>query len=120
MLTKQLSDYALALSFEDMSAGAVLAAKMSVEDLIGVALSGSAQPQGEIWRNHLLKNSCQDDVTVWQSSFPKTSYYQAAALNSAYGHILDMDDVHNTSVVHLGVVTIPAALALGMHLHLSS
>lgn len=32
---------------------------------------------------------------------------------------MDMDDVHNASITHLGAVTIPAALAVGQKLHRS-
>ena len=43
----------------------------------------------------------------------------AAALNAACAHVMDMDDVHNASITHLGAVTIPAALAVGQKLHRS-
>ena len=44
---------------------------------------------------------------------------QAAALNAVFGHVMDMDDVHNASITHLAVITVPTAFALAQKLHLS-
>ena len=41
---------------------------------------------------------------------------QAAALNAVFGHVMDMDDVHNASITHLAVITVPTAFALGQQL----
>ena len=54
-MTKQLSDFLYALSYEQLSPAAADAAKMCVEDLLGVALAGSVRPQGEIWRRYFSK-----------------------------------------------------------------
>lgn len=36
----------------------------------------------------------------------------AALANGAFSHALDMDDLHNASIIHLGTVVVPAALAV--------
>jgi len=41
----------------------------------------------------------------------------AALANGIASHAIEMDDLHRPSVMHLGVVTIPAALALGEREH---
>ena len=35
----------------------------------------------------------------------------AAFVNGSYGNVLEMDDIHRTSILHPGPVVIPAALA---------
>lgn len=52
MQTKILAEFALALTYQDLPARAVTMAKQCVEDLIGVALAGSATEQGRIWHTY--------------------------------------------------------------------
>lgn len=119
MYTKRLARFARALSFADLPAPAVELGKMCVEDLLGVALAGSVRPQGRIWHNYFTAEGSSGPVHAWEPGFPRLACPQGAALNSAYAHLLDMDDVHNASIVHLGAITVPAALALGSSLHRS-
>lgn len=119
MYTKQLAQFARTLSYQDLSPQAVELGKLCVEDLIGVALAGSVSPQGNIWRSCFASGNQPAEAAAWTPGFPCIAYPQAAALNAAWGHLLDLDDVHNRSIVHLGVVTIPAALAVGSALHRS-
>ncbi|NCB63108.1 MAG: MmgE/PrpD family protein [Clostridia bacterium] len=118
-MTKQLSDFLHALSYEQLSPAASDTAKMCVEDLLGVALAGSVRPQGEIWRRYFSKKPAGAEATVWTDRFGRSEYENAAALNAACAHVIDMDDVHNSSITHLGAVTIPAALAAGQKYHRS-
>ena len=118
-MTKQLSDFLQALSYEQLSPAAVTAAKMCVEDLLGVALSGSVRPQGEIWRRYFAQRSGSREATAWTEDLQPISCANAAALNAACAHVIDMDDVHNASITHLGAVTIPTALAVGQTYHRS-
>lgn len=119
MQTKQLSEFVYQLRSGDLPPGAVEAGKKSVEDLIGAAIAGSRSGQGGIWRSYFTRPPQLPEASVWAPRFPRCTAAQAAALNAAWAHILDMDDVHNGSVSHLGAVTIPAALALGQRLHRS-
>ena len=119
MLTKQLSDFLQGLCYEDLPAQAVEQAKLCVEDLTGVAVAGSARPQGEIWRRYLTSLPQRPESAVWDGQWDVLLCEHAAALNAAYAHVIDMDDVHNASITHLGAVTIPAALAVGQKYHRS-
>ena len=117
--TKRLAQFARDLSYSDLSPQVIEIGKMCVEDLIGVALAGSVTPHGRIWRSYFACDGQPAEASAWEQGFPRMAYRQAAALNAAYGHLLDMDDVHNSSIVHLGIITIPAALAIGSHRHCS-
>lgn len=118
-MTKQLSDFLHALSYEQLSPAAADSAKMCVEDLLGVALAGSVRPQGEIWKRYFFRKPAGSEATVWADRFGRVEYENAAALNAAFAHVIDMDDVHNSSITHLGAVTIPTALAAGQKYHRS-
>lgn len=117
MITKQLSDFLQELRYEDMSENAVKQAKMCVEDLLGVAFAGSVRPQGEIWRKYVSDQPQRPEATAWDRGQAKLACEQAASLNAAYAHVIDMDDVHNSSITHMGAITIPAALAVGQVCH---
>lgn len=119
MQTKQLANFLLDLSYGDLPAAAGETTKLCVEDLLGAALAGSVTPQGKIWRTYFHRLPQNATVPAWEPGFPMLSYQNAAALNAAYSHLLDMDDVHNASITHLGAITIPTALALGAAFHRS-
>ena len=119
MQTKILAEFALALTYQDLPARAVTMAKQCVEDLIGVALAGSATEQGRIWHTYFSRRTDGLQAAAWMPGFPGLAWREAAALNAACGHLLDMDDVHSGSITHLGVITIPAALAAGSAFHRS-
>ena len=109
MLTKQLSDFLYEVRYESLPSKAVDNAKLYLEDLLGVAAAGSVQPQGGIWRSYFAAGDGQQEATAWNSGLERLSCEHAAALNAACAHVMDMDDVHNASITHLGAVTIPAA-----------
>ncbi len=119
MLTKQLSDHLHGLTYQDLPDQAVDCAKMCVEDLLGAAFAGSVRPQGEIWRRYFDGKAQGSEAAVWDSRMGRATCENAAALNAAYSHVIDMDDVHNSSITHMGAITIPAALAAGQKYHRS-
>lgn len=119
MQTKQLANFVLDLSYSDLPAAAVTTVKLCIEDLLGVALAGAATSHGKIWRTYFHRLPQEETVPAWEPGFPLLSCQNSAALNAAYSHLLDMDDVHNASITHLGAITIPAALALGAACHRS-
>ncbi len=119
MQTKILADFVSSLCFSDLSPEAVEQSKLCVEDLIGVALAGSIRPQGKIWARYFSGKPAGTDAHVWNTDLSMAFYAHAAAQNAAYAHVIDMDDVHNSSITHMGAVTIPAALAVGQKYHRS-
>lgn len=120
MRTKQLSDFLCQLQFDLLPSTSQEKAKQYVEDLLCVAIAGATRTQGQIWRHYYEPFSQDTPVsTAWVPGFVRLSCDNAAALNAACAHVMDMDDVHNRSITHLGAVTIPAALAVGQALHRS-
>lgn len=113
MHTKTLSDFVYGIRFENLSTEVVNATKMCVLDLIGVAIAGSNGEQGQLWNSYFEQGSQLPEASIWDKDMQKISFANAAALNAAHGHLMDLDDLHNTSIAHLGVVTIPAAIAVG-------
>jgi 2-methylcitrate dehydratase PrpD len=46
----------------------------------------------------------------------RRDWHSALALNAAVGNLLEMDDLHRTSILHPGPVIVPAALAVAEHI----
>ena len=93
--------------------------RLCVEDSIGVALAGAEKKEAEIWRQYYAGKATAPEASVLREGFGKKTAEQAAALNAVAGHVMDLDDTHNASIVHLGAITVPTALALGQKLHRS-
>lgn len=117
MQTKALSRFIGQIKYEDLPVEVVDRAKMCVEDLIGVTLAGIRRPEATVWSQFFGQSG--EDAVAWMPGFPRHRAADAAALNAAVGHLMDMDDLHNASIAHLGVVTIPTAIAIGQKLHRS-
>ena len=96
--TRKLAAYIKDMGYDHFDAHTIDITKMCILDFMGVAIAGSAKKESSIWKEY---------------------YEQAAALNAVFGHVMDMDDVHNASITHLAVITVPTAFALAQKLHLS-
>lgn len=118
MYSAQLAKRLVEISYQDLPSEVVEITKRCVEDFVGVALAGEQADSSMIWRQYYQTRPRSGRATLLQPGFPQTNYHDAAAYNAAAGHALDYDDVHNSSIVHLGAVTIPVALAMGQQLEL--
>lgn len=115
--TRQLASYLHRMSYTGMDAHTVDTAKMCVEDFLGVAIAGSSKPESRIWKEYYASKVTQPQASTFQPGFARLTVEQAAALNAVFGHVMDMDDVHNASITHLAVITVPTAMALAQKLH---
>jgi 2-methylcitrate dehydratase PrpD len=104
-LTERLVDLCEAsISAKDQACAATL-----LYDWIGVALAGavtaSAQPVLHLARTQHAGGRCT------ALGVGRTGPEQAAFVNGTFGTLLEMDDLHRSSILHAGDVVIPAALA---------
>lgn len=117
--TRKLVSYLHNIEYSGLNSDAVDVAKKCIEDFIGVAIAGSSKTEAQIWKEYYKNKVEEQQASTFQPGFARVSAEQAVALNAVFGHIMDMDDVHNASIVHLAVVTIPVAIALAQKLHKS-
>lgn len=78
-------------------------------DTLAVALGGAASDSSRIARRAL--HSGPGPATLYGTG-ATASAAEAALLNGAAAHALELDDDHRTSVMHPGAVVVPAAFAL--------
>lgn len=117
--TRILARHLYGISYDSLTPHCVDVAKMCVQDFIGVALAGSQKKEAEIWRSYYGEKASAPEAALFAPHFPRMTAEQAASVNAAAGHVMDLDDVHNASITHLGALTIPTAFALGQRLHKS-
>lgn len=114
--TRCLAAYLCGMDVSKFSDHTVDITKMCIEDFIGVAIAGSAKKESGIWKEYYSGKLTAPQASTFQPCFTKMTVEQAAALNAVFGHVMDMDDVHNASITHLAVITVPTAFALGQQL----
>ncbi len=115
MYSKRLAKFASEIKYKDLNYDTVDITKKCIMDFIGVAIAGCDKQPSLIWGKLNDKITSKYEATILRPGFPKTNYPYAACINAAFGHALDMDDLHNSSIIHPGVVTIPTAFAMGEH-----
>lgn len=114
--TRCLAAYLCGMDVSKFSDHTVDITKMCIEDFIGVAIAGSAKKESGIWKEYYSGKLTAPQASTFQPGFTKMTVEQTAALNAVFGHVMDMDDVHNASITHLAVITVPTAFALGQQL----
>lgn len=120
METKALTDFITEIRYDDLDQATVSYAKMCIQDLMGVAIASDRDPTGEIWGQYFFGTTGPErQASRWGNGFEKAEYHKVAACNAASSHLLDLDDVHNSSITHPGTITIPAAIAVGQQHHRS-
>ena len=88
-------------------------ARLHVLDWLGCALLGAATETGE--KLSILQGSLRSAGNICMTGRGKADIQTALLYNGALGNILEMDDVHRTSILHPGPVVIPAAIAVAQH-----
>lgn len=108
---QELARFVARLSAQDVPDEAWEAAKRSVLDTVSAAVGGAGTDQALHIRNTYLDlYGSQGRSAVWGCGEARSGPV-AAFLNAMNGHILELDDVHTRSKVHIGTVVIPAAWA---------
>jgi len=110
--TKYVVDYIVGSRFEAIPEKALAVAKCAMQDCVGVALAGAAQPAGSIPAEWARRAGGAGIATVWGHGF-KASPHDAALVNGTAAHALDYDDVTWGLIGHPSVSLVPAVIALG-------
>lgn len=109
--TAVLSRFDANLRYDDLPAATVRHAREALLDWAGVAIAGADEPAARILRETALAGAGGSACCVAGAGYATDSAPLAALANGAASHALDFDDLHNPSVIHLGTVVIPAAVA---------
>lgn len=109
-LTEILADYILEVNYQNLPERVIGLGKLSFLDWLGSVLRGGRERPGQIILQLVSELGGSPQATVLFGG-TKTSAVNAALANGSLAHIVELDDVHNASIMHPGAVVIPAALA---------
>lgn len=109
--TRDLAAFASRLQYDVIPPAAIEHAKTCIIDNLGCVLYGSTLPWCQKLTAMITEEEGAPAATVWGTSM-RTSASQAALANGTAGHAFELDDLHYTSLMHPGAVTVPAALAV--------
>jgi 2-methylcitrate dehydratase PrpD len=110
--TRTLSEFIAGLRYRDLPPDVVTYTKELFVDWLGSCLAGKgARPVRafQAFANRMGPRGGPSEVLVDRRG---TSPWFAAAVNAAASHVVEQDDVHNGSVLHVGTVVFPAVLAV--------
>ena len=84
-------------------------AALHLLDWLGQAMLGLRQPAAAGFRASFEANNLGHATAL---SGAKGDWWQVLQVNAALGNLLEMDDLHRSSILHPGPVIVPAAVAL--------
>ncbi len=113
MLTKKFAEFIFRTEFHMLPEEVVAEAKRRVLDTTGAALAGA-----EAWEYRdaylaacrKLGKGTMSAITCGKKEF---SAAQTAMINSAFAHVIELDDGHKNAGVHCGAAIVMTALTLG-------
>ncbi len=106
-----LAEFAATLRFDDLPAAVVARTEELFLDWAASALAAKGLhpiPQFEAFARAMGPADGRAEILV---SRARSSAYFAAWVNAASSHLVEQDDLHNSSVLHPATVVFPAALA---------
>jgi 2-methylcitrate dehydratase PrpD len=110
-ITQELAGYCSHMNFNDLSEEVIDCAKYRFLDFISVACRGSKEDPSQTMYRFVKEMEKGEGVIVGTKE--KAPFLYSALANGTSSHAIEMDDVHNESSLHPGVVVFPSALATG-------
>jgi 2-methylcitrate dehydratase PrpD len=109
--TKGLADFVASTNFNSVPRDAIEDAKLCILDWLGAALAGSLESPAKIVTSIIRHMGGREESTIVGTPM-RTSCVNAALANGIYGHTIELDDIHEQSIIHPAAPVVPAALAL--------
>ncbi len=117
--TRTLAGFLADMTYDDIPASVVDRCEELFLDWLGSSLAGKDYPPIPLFQSYARRMGPGDghcEVLVDRS---RTSPWFAAFVNAASSHVIEQDDLHNSSVLHPGTVVFPAVLAAAQDLDAS-
>ncbi|NBF06474.1 MmgE/PrpD family protein [Pseudomonas sp. Fl5BN2] len=114
--THELAGFLAGLRYDDVPEQVLLRTEELFLDWLGSALAAQGAhpiPLFEAYARHMGPADGPAQILVNDS---RSSAYFAALVNAASSHLVEQDDLHNSSVLHPATVVFPAALAAAQDL----
>mgnify|MGYP000582290882 CR=1 FL=1 len=110
--SRVLSDFLAQLRYEDIPAPVVARTEDLFLDWIASALAGKGARPVTVFEAFAEASGPATGPAEILTSRGRTSPFFAALINGAASHVVEQDDLHNSSVLHPATVVFPAVLAM--------
>lgn len=110
--TQELSEFVAALSYDDLPADTLTGIKPLFIDWLGSALAGAGTRPAAMFQDFARRMGPQSGPCTDFAGGPNTSAFFASMINAAASHVVEQDDLHNSSVLHPATVVFPALVAV--------
>lgn len=117
--SRQLAEFAANLRYEDIPAAVIERTQaLFLDTLASIVAGASTRPVQTLntVSKHMRPDHGPSEVLV---SNAHSSPFFAAMINAAAAHVVEQDDLHNSSVLHPAAVVFPPALAVAQDLQKS-
>lgn len=116
-LSKALAGFIVQTRYPDLPEEVVSFTKLCILDWLGSALAGADKPPIAMIDGLVKEWGGAEQATLVTGG--KSSIAHAALVNGASSHVVELDDIHKSSIIHAATVVIPAAVAVAEALHKS-
>ncbi|NRF94371.1 MmgE/PrpD family protein [Paenibacillus frigoriresistens] len=110
-LSVELARFIRGTRYADLPPDVVAFTKLCILDWLSSALAGEKKVPVQMIRSMVEELGGHAQATLVSGG--KSSVANAALLNGAASHIVELDDIHKASIIHAATVVVPAALAIG-------
>lgn len=110
--SRVIAEFAANLTFEAIPAAVIRRCEDLLLDTLGSIYAGSTEPPVQKIAAFANENGPAQGSAQLIPSGSTTSPYFAAMVNAAAAHMVEQDDLHNSSVFHPACVVFPPALAM--------
>ena len=114
--THALAEFLAGLRFEDLPQAVVERTEDLFLDWLGSALASQGRHPIPLFQRYARQMGPADGNSRILVDGTGSSAYFAALVNAASSHLVEQDDLHNSSVLHPATVVFPAALAAAQDL----
>ncbi|MCK9905628.1 MmgE/PrpD family protein, partial [Frankia sp. Cpl3] len=104
-------------NYADLPGEVIQFTKLCILDWLGSAVAGAAKPPVRMIDELVKELGGTEQATLVTGG--KTSVAHAALVNGAASHVVELDDIHKSSIIHAATVVIPAAFAIAEWQHKS-
>ena len=109
-LSKTLAEYTCKIRFEDLPKDVVEFTKICILDWYGSAVAGKDEPPIQAIKELMEEWGGHEQASLVTGG--RSSIGNAVLVNAASSHIVELDDIHKSSIIHAATVVIPAAVAV--------
>lgn len=111
-MAEAIGEFSAGLTYDSLPRDVVQHVKFHVMNVIGLCAAASRLEAGKIAAEVVRQWEGRKEASVIASGYSAPAP-NAALANGAMAHVLDYDDTHNESFVHVGPPVLPACLAMG-------